>query len=556
MKQKLLLGTIIVLLFGACGRSDVRLRCADEMIEQNRKDSASQILTGIKHPESFSKSNRALYALLAAEVACNEERLDEIDTLLTVALDYYRASTDSVHIVRTLFCAGQVARSLQCNEEAMKFFLEALPYTEGQFVSDYWRYVVNTWAGVVAAKERLFEDKICYSQKALNIARRMKNASYECLSLGDIAYGHLFSGRYDSALHYTEIMHEIVLRDSLISQLPYIYTRFQGIYTQKGEYALALKYVEKALRHRAPTDSANITGHYAEKAAMFGKLGQYDSAYHYFLKSEPCPDPFTQEARYYNMADTYYAMKRYKDAYECLLRYTQIDDSIKAAAKSSELIALQNLYQHERLRADNLRWRAQVAEHKHRVYWIIAVSVIVLWVAGGIYLIFYRRNRRHLIAQQKQLIGQQEQIISQQEELQLRNEEHLKNLQKINELQQKEGELKGAFFRQLNFSILQQVGEAGKNGNIIFSDKDWDVITENADAIFDNFTLRLRETYPGLNKEDLRYCCMVKMQLSQSEMAQIMHLEKDSVKKRLKRIRVDKIGTGSGITLEDLLRNF
>ena len=46
------------------------------------------------------------------------------------------------------------------------------------------------------------------------------------------------------------------------------------------------------------------------------------------------------------------------------------------------------------------------------------------------------------------------------------------------------------------------------------------------------------------------------MQLSQSEMAQIMHLEKDSVKKRLKRIRVDKIGSGSGVTLEELLRNF
>ena len=556
MKQKLLLGTIIALLFGACGRTDVRLHRADELVEQNQKASASLILAGIKHPGSFSKSDRALYALLAAEVARNEERLDEIDTLLTVALDYYRASVDSVHLVRTLFCAGQVARSFQRNEEAMKFFLEALPYSEGQQVGDYWRYLVNTWAGIVAAKERLFEDKIRYSQKALEIARRMKNASYECLSLGDIAYGHLFSGRYDSALHYTEVMHEIVLRDSLTSQLPYIYTRFQGIYTQKGDYALALQYVDKALRHRAPADSVNITGHYAEKAAMFGKLGQYDSAYYYFHKSEPCPDPFTQEARYYNMADTYYAMKRYKDAYEYLLRYTQIDDSIKAATKSSELIALQSLYQHERLRADNLRWRAQVAEHKHRVYWIIAVSVTLLWVAGGIYLIFYRRNRRRLIIQQKQLIGQQEQIIAQQEELRHRSEEHLGNLQKINELQQKEGELKSAFFRQLNFSILQQIGEIRKNGNIIFSDKDWDVITENADAIFNNFTLRLQDSYPELNKEDLRYCCMVKMQLSQSEMAQIMHLEKDSVKKRLKRIRIDKIGSGSGMTLEELLRNF
>ena len=103
---------------------------------------------------------------------------------------------------------------------------------------------------------------------------------------------------------------------------------------------------------------------------------------------------------------------------------------------------------------------------------------------------------------------------------------------------------------------MQQIGEIRKNGNIIFSDKDWDVITENADAIFNNFTLRLQDSYPELNKEDLRYCCMVKMQLSQSGMAQVMHLERDSVKKRLKRIRMEKMGADSGITLEELLYNF
>ena len=45
---------------------------------------------------------------------------------------------------------------------------------------------------------------------------------------------------------------------------------------------------------------------------------------------------------------------------------------------------------------------------------------------------------------------------------------------------------------------------------------------------------------------------MVKMQLSQLEMSQIMHLEKDSVKKRLKRIRMEKMKADSGVTLEEL----
>jgi len=79
---------------------------------------------------------------------------------------------------------------------------------------------------------------------------------------------------------------------------------------------------------------------------------------------------------------------------------------------------------------------------------------------------------------------------------------------------------------------------------------------QNADIIFDNFTRRLQQHYPALNKEDLRYCCMVKMQLSQLEMSQIMHLEKDSVKKRLKRIRTEKMGIAQETTLEAVLRDF
>lgn len=49
---------------------------------------------------------------------------------------------------------------------------------------------------------------------------------------------------------------------------------------------------------------------------------------------------------------------------------------------------------------------------------------------------------------------------------------------------------------------------------------------------------------------------MVKMQLSHSEIARIVCLERDSVKKRLKHIQLEKMNADSGTTLENLLRNF
>ena len=136
-------------------------------------------------------------------------------------------------------------------------------------------------------------------------------------------------------------------------------------------------------------------------------------------------------------------------------------------------------------------------------------------------------------------------------ELMFWNKWRLKRLKR--EMEQKEARLKETFFRRLSQKVVQ---ELEKGGNVILSDEDWDDIVQNADIIFDNFTKRLQQTYPSLNKDDLRYCCMVKMQLSQSSMAQVMHLERDSVKKRLKRIRMEKMRADSGVTLEELLYNF
>ena len=81
----------------------------------------------------------------------------------------------------------------------------------------------------------------------------------------------------------------------------------------------------------------------------------------------------------------------------------------------------------------------------------------------------------------------------------------------------------------------------------------WETLYSDADAVFDNFTVRLRGQFPALNEEDIRYCCMVRMHLSQAEIASVVCLEKDSVKKRLKRIRTEKLASAKGSTLEEIL---
>lgn len=546
MRYKHIISVVLWSMFlVACG-PDRRVALAEKLMAEKETDSAIAVMQEIKEPQNnLTDRDYALYALLLSEAMHRKQQLNaETDTLLLPAIKYFSESGDSLYAERALYCKAHLDRRLYRMKDAMQSFLKALLFLQGSG-NDEQLYRVNTWLGVVCLNQEEYEGKMRYSKEALKAALRMDNLFYKNLALCDIATGYYFLNRLDSALYYAQAAYDAAIADSLPSQLPHVYTDLGSIYAKMGENGKALEYIDKAIGLRSRKDTLAILGLYADKVDLFGKLGQYDSAYHYFRKAVASPNLATQADAYNHMSGAYYKMGRCNKAYSLLLRFTELADSVRKQRHTAEVIALQELYKHEQLSVENLYWRTQAAERQSNVYLMATLSLLSLWIASTIYF-FYWRNRRRLVEQQHQLA-------SQQEELHHQRQVTTENLQRMAEMEQKEARLKETFFRRLNQRIVQEIE---KGSNILLSDDDWEDIVQNADIIFDNFTRRLQQHYPALNKEDLRYCCMVKMQLSQLEMSQIMHLEKDSVKKRLKRIRMEKMKADSGVTLEELLRRF
>lgn len=546
MRYKHIISVVLWSMFlVACG-PDRRVALAEKLMAEKETDSAIAVMQEIKEPQNnLTDRDYALYALLLSEAMHRKQQLNaETDTLLLPAIKYFSESGDSLYAERALYCKAHLDRRLYRMKDAMQSFLKALLFLQGSG-NDEQLYRVNTWLGVVCLNQEEYEGKMRYSKEALKAALRMDNLFYKNLALCDIATGYYFLNRLDSALYYAQAAYDAAIADSLPSQLPHVYTDLGSIYAKMGENGKALEYIDKAIGLRPRKDTLAILGLYADKVDLFGKLGQYDSAYHYFRKAVASPNLATQADAYNHMSGAYYKMGRCNEAYSLLLRFTELADSVRKQRHTAEVIALQELYKHEQLSVENLYWRTQAAERQSNVYLMATLSLLSLWIASTIYF-FYWRNRRRLVEQQHQLA-------SQQEELHHQRQVTTENLQRMAEMEQKEARLKETFFRRLNQRIVQEIE---KGSNILLSDDDWEDIVQNADIIFDNFTRRLQQHYPALNKEDLRYCCMVKMQLSQLEMSQIMHLEKDSVRKRLKRIRMEKMKADSGVTLEELLRRF
>lgn len=546
MRLKSLIG---IILWGgmlvACG-PDNRVALAEKLMAKQETDSAITVMNEIKEPlHNLSKRDYALYALLMSEAVHRKQQLNAAtDTLLLRQLNI-SANRAILFMPNGPFTAKHIwTDGLTGMSDAMQSFLKALLFLQNSGNHEQ-LYRVNTWLGVVCLNQEEYSGKVRYSKEALKAALDLGNMFYKNMALCDISTGYLFLNQLDSALYYAQAAYEAALADSVPRQLPFIYTNLGSIYSQQGEPAKALDYINKSIALRPAKDTARILSLYGVKLELFGKLGQYDSAYHYFQKVISSPEPSSVADVYNNMAKIYHKMGRASDAYPMLQRFIELSDTIRKYRHTEEAIALQELYKHEQLSVENLYWRTRAAERQRNVYWMTTISLLLVWVASAVYFI-YRRNRNRLMAQQHQLV-QQEKELKQQRKV------TSESLRRMVEMEQKEARLKETFFRRLSQKVVQ---ELEKGGNVILSDEDWDDIVQNADIIFDNFTKRLQQTYPSLNKDDLRYCCMVKMQLSQSSMAQVMHLERDSVKKRLKRIRMEKMGADSGVTLEELLYNF
>ena len=86
-------------------------------------------------------------------------------------------------------------------------------------------------------------------------------------------------------------------------------------------------------------------------------------------------------------------------------------------------------------------------------------------------------------------------------------------------------------------------------------DDDWQSFANNFDAVYYDFTKRLRQAHPGLTPTELRVCCYLRMGLSSKEMAPLFNISYRSVEMTRYRLR-KKLGLDRDINLGDYLSNF
>lgn len=521
--RTILLISSLISLAMSCQRVERSLPVAEALMEV-RPDSALLLLQAIDRPKNLSEADYALYSLLTTQALdkCDSNLIG--DTLIDDAVNYYRYLPDSAYGAKAFFYAGRVAEERGYAVRAVDCYLKAKDWMESGHDYKY-RFLVRNNLGLLYAKQWMRKEQLDVCRETVNEAVATGNSTYVALALHGV--GVAFSGLHqeDSALFYQKNAFR-VSKEHYPELLPEIYHHMSRIYLYEEKFRQAEHYVDKLLQVSIDDPAAYIT-----KGHICLKTNRVDSALYYLKKGAASKQLYLQAGACLLIAQAFKARGRldsvcyYSEVSSCLR------DSLDKEMRSSDVIETHQAY-----------WRNQIQEengalcernwHVSRRNDVLGVVVFVLIISFVLVCFVREQKRRRLCQMLLEEVNTSRRLIAEQA--------------------QRESELRASFYLRLNQLCWPGLGSC----SIKLAQEDWKQVLKNTDAVFNRFTVRLRQSYPDMIDSDIRFCCLLKMRLEIRVIADLLGVSKEAIYKRKDRLRKDKMHLLPGEHLDDVLHGF
>lgn len=520
-----------------------------EALLETHPDSALGMLKKID-PKTLSTSEYARYCLLMTEALGKNQIPITSDSLISVAVEYFNDKSAKDIKAKTYFYAGWVNQEMQNAKQAMEYFLKAADFAEDG--KDYkLQFLIYYYLGDLYFQENLYDSALRMNKQAFKYSKLLGNKSYMVYALRNTALAYSGKGRNDSSIiYYSKAIGLLPKSDSVT--LATLLNEIGGKYNLKGDYSRAIQCVNKAISMNPPY--SELLYSYITKAHTYFNSSQCDSAYYYYNKTKESSNLNTKAESLYKLSNIERMRGNILKALDYNNAYLQCRDSIEKQSRSEMIIKMQNIYQHKKTVEKIQYLTLEKNQQRTFIYLISAISVSVLLLLITILLLY--RSRKERQTRELELTVQKE-----KEEVQIAKtrlqESELIRVRKEKTLLEKEMELRTDFFNRLNnltFPFLASVEQ--KNANIRLTEEDWDSIVKNTDAAFNHFSVRLAKAYPELKREEILFCCLIKMKLGLTTLSSVYSLSKDAISKRKERIKKNKMKIEDGRSLDQFLSDF
>jgi tetratricopeptide (TPR) repeat protein len=308
---------------------------------------------------------------------------------------------------------------------------------------------------------------------------------------------------------------------------------------------MAIDLFNKALQTNVDAaDSTFIATNKISLGRCYRQMGQLDRATQVYLGVLPFTLKMDVKENlktiYGNLSEIYEKKGNPAVALDYLRKYQLVKDSLDNMEKSRQFADMQTKYDTERkeqeieLQQQTITILKQKNEIQEllRMRLIVTIIVIVIFFMLGLYVLWLR-NKRNKLRQEIENERLFHELEMKKRELAthtlhiIQKNELLENLQnKVKELKQKDS---------AHGSSYSEISRLIKTNRLI--ERDWDNFKSVFEQVHPDFFIKLRSLYSNISSNELRMAAMMKMNLNSKEMASILNITPDSVKKARYRMR-------------------
>jgi len=505
-----------------------------------------------------------------ASIYLNQGKRDSSLHYYQSAISIFSEMGDSSSLSDALLRYGNVHNDMGHHELAIEAYLNSIRICEALHRDDYIAYNYGA-IGVVHDKQRNFAKAEEYFLKALKIFVALDDGFGQMGIYNNL--GILYKNQKDYQKSLDAYIQSLFFADSTH------FGRGQlSAHTNLGILYTEMRHFENAIHHT--TIAVNLASEFEAKEPLADNLnwmaraqmGLHDytnallNAQQALKLGEEVQSLERQRDANLTLSEIFAGQQIFDQSLLYYKTYGLIKDSLYTIEKSKQMSELLTLYETEK-KDKEIELLAKNAEidtiRKTRLWVALALSFIV----GGllIYNQWIRRTRDRKILSQKNELEVHRRQTAELETQKVTRELDFKKqelaakalqLARKNEFLQSVHEQVDSMRTNTEVSVAESARRINKQiMRDIESEEDWEQFLASFREVHRDFLEQLQHAYPDISKSEVRLACLMKMNLSGKELAALLNISPDGIKKARYRLR-KKMNLDSEVDIQEFLLAF
>lgn len=465
---------------------------------------------------------------------------------------YNKPPMDSSSLAVTYTLRGGIYRQLGKYNLALKEALSALSIYDNLNEDIRKADALGVLAAVEFNLENFFKS-IEYNSKALEIYQTHNDQLYSAQAMNDIGNTYYYLENYTKAEKF--LKRSLALSEKIGSQdiVATALGNLGKIYTKTGKSRKAISNFNRSIE---------ITRKSGNQYKTIESLNDLGIAYN-SIKNAKRAIPMFDEAidmgikidakqnlriSYFNKSESQSILEEHKEALDTYKKFTSVSDSIFNSEKIKQIEELRATYETEKREQQILLQKNEIdiLEQKGEIDTLYKILLGLGLIASLIGFYALRQKLKSSKAEKEKLNlkldFKKKELTTHALHLAKKNEvlENLK--QQAKEFKTSENSQKGynQLIRTINFDLKD--------------DNNWKNFSHYFEQIHKDFNSNVKQKFPEVTSNELRLMALLKMNLSSKEIANILNISPEGIKKARYRLR-KKLGITTEDSLQDLVLN-